>query len=108
MIDYDFIMNGGWDHRVALLDLLTPEEKAELVLIHRRRWLAANHHRLSAEQVNAIEEDIAFIVPELYLFPKDPVLSDRAKQLEQRAIRLFAREDLYDITLHGHRIPELP
>ena len=104
-VDYDFIMDGDWEHRVCQFQVLTAEEKAEFVQIHRRRWLDANRHRLSAEQIAAVDEGIAFIVPALYRQPIDPVLKSRAKELELEAMRLFDGHDMYDLTLHGHRVP---
>jgi hypothetical protein len=106
MIDYDFIMDGDWSHRIRIFNELTPDEKAELLRVHRRRWLAANQHRLSQHQVAAIAEDIAFVSAALYARPRDASLEAQAKQLEQRAISLFERHDLYDLTLHGHRVPD--
>jgi hypothetical protein len=106
MVDYDFIMDGDWSHRVRLFNLLSAEEKAEFVQTHRRRWLTANRHRLSAEQIAAIEETTSFIVAALYVDPRDPALETRLRELEQQAIRLFEGYDLYDLTLHGHRVPD--
>ncbi|MEA2166211.1 MAG: hypothetical protein QOK37_4338 [Thermoanaerobaculia bacterium] len=105
MLDYDFIMNGDWPHRVRLFASLPAEEKAEFVRTHRRRWLNANRHRLSAEQAAAIEEEIAFIVPDLYQLPRDPALDQAAKALESNALKLFTRRDLYQLTLHGEQVP---
>ena len=106
MFDYDYIMDGDWAHRTRLFGALSSVEKADFVRTHRSRWLAANRGHLSLEQIAAIEEDIAFIVPRLYESPRDENLVAHAKELEQRAIRLFSRQDLYDLTLHGHLVPE--
>ena len=117
MFDYDYIMDGDWSHRVTLFDALPATEKAEIVRTHLRRWLGANRHRLSAEQVNLIEEQIAFVRRELYRrpltssrrqpsgVPEDATLAATGNELEQRARSLFSREDLYHLTLHGDRIP---
>lgn len=90
MPDYDFIMDGDWAHRVDCMSRLSPEEKCEFVRTHRRRWLAANRKRLSEEQVREIEEEIAFIGPELYRLPQDPAVKDLAREMEVRAIALFS------------------
>jgi len=103
MADYDFIMSGDWAHRSRLFESLPPEEKADFARTHRRRWLDANWQGLSAEQVAAIEEQIAFIKPELYVSPRDPELFGKAKALEEQALELFPKQDLYQLTLHGER-----
>lgn len=105
MFDYNHIMNGDWSHRVSLFNQLPPTEKAEFFRTHVRRWLEANRHRLSPEQIAAIEEQIAFVTPELYAVRRDPKLLAAAEELAQRAKGLFDRADLRDLTLHGGRQP---
>jgi hypothetical protein len=106
-MDYDFIMRGDWAHRTSQFASLSPEEKADLLRTHRRRWLDANRHRLSAEQAASIKEQIAFVRPELYVSPKDPELIGKAKAPEEQALELFPKQDLYQLTLHGERV-EVP
>jgi hypothetical protein len=108
MPDYGVIMDGDWAHRVGCMSGLSPEEKSEFVRTHRRRWLAANRHRLSEEQVRELEETIAFIGPELYRLPQDPAVLARAKEMEVRAFALLSHADLYQMSLHGDRVPEMP
>jgi hypothetical protein len=107
MVDYDVVMSGGWDHRVRLLDGITAEDKAEFVRTHRRRWLAANRYRLSPAQLSSMEEQITFISAELYRQPIDPDLHRQCKELEARAMQRFSPSDIYQLTLHGDRVPEV-
>jgi hypothetical protein len=108
MVDYDAVMSGDWTHRVTSFERMSPEEKAELARTHRRRWLHANRERLSPEQLSSMEEQITFLVPELYALRMDPDLRRRSKELEAKLIQLFSRSDVYQLTLHGERVPDVP
>ena len=107
MVDYDGVMSGDWTHRVTFFDGATAEDRAELLRTHRRRWLAAHQYRLSPAQITSVEEQITFISAELYRQPMDPELHRQMKDLEARAIQLFSRSDIYQLTLHGDRVPEV-
>jgi hypothetical protein len=107
MVDYDVVMSGDWDHRMRSLDGITADERAEFMRTHRRRWFAANRHRLSPAQISSMEEQIAFISAELYRRPIDPDLYRQAKELEAKARQLFSPSDIYQLTFHGDRVPEV-
>ena len=69
-IDYDTYANKSPLQKAKILSKLTPENKAELMVTHWRRWLEANRHRLNGEQLRFLEEEIAYITPELYRHPR--------------------------------------
>lgn len=107
MVDYDAVMSGGWSHRVRSFAGYTADDKAEFIREHRQRWLAANRSRLSPAQVSSMEEQITFITQEIYRQPMDPDLYRKSKDLEARVVEIFLPSDIYQLTLHGDRVPEV-
>ena len=81
---------------------------AEFARTHRRRWLAANRHRLSEEQIAALDAEIRFIVPALYIRPRNAALDARLNEVTERTIKLFDRYDIYDLTLQATAFPTIP
>src|SRR6266496_3239303 len=94
-IDYDIYASRSPLQKVKILSELTPENNAELVITHWRRWLEANRHRLNGEQIEFLEGEIAYITPELYRFPRadEEAAAKRSREMGDRARALFAFED---------------
>jgi hypothetical protein len=58
---YDAFMQQTVPERIHVFNLLSPEERAELVRTHSTRWLTANSARLSVQQISVMRENIAFV-----------------------------------------------
>ncbi len=71
-------------HRADRFRSMSPEEKAAIKRTHAQLWLGANRKTLSAAQIAAVEEAIAFITPEVYLNPEDPELGRRQDALRRK------------------------
>ena len=97
-VDYDRYASMSSLRRNNVLSKLTPENVAELVTTHWRRFLDENRGTLSSEQVQFLEETIAWIRPELYR--RKPTEEDfhRDRAREAELLRLFPREDV--VRLH--------
>jgi len=99
-IDYDTYASKSPLQKVRILSELTPANIAELVIVHWRRWLESNRHRLNGEQIAFLEEQIAYIKPELYVHPRadEEAEAKRSRETEERMRALFPFEDF--IKLH--------
>lgn len=63
---YDEYMSLPPDEQNILFGQISVENCASIMKTHVERWLAANHSRLSQEQIAVIEEFISSIKPESY------------------------------------------
>jgi hypothetical protein len=72
----------------------SPEERAETMRAQIRAWTEENRPTLSAEQLAVLEENIAFITPELYQQTRDPALVQRRDDLIARTQKLFYFDQL--------------
>jgi hypothetical protein len=70
-----------------------------------RRWLDANRERLSESQVAALEENIAFLTPEVYSSPNDASVERQKAVLARTAAVFPAHEMLQAVWIHGDRFP---
>ena len=100
-LDYDSFRAKSWEERVTLFNSISAEEKAELVRTHISRWLQSHRDELTAEQVEILEENIASVIPELYVRPRDRDLFNRFMALEKRTAGVLSREQMRDaLTMH--------
>lgn len=81
-IDYDTFGKLDLQGRIKAFNEISPENQAELVKTHAKRWLEKNRNRLTAEQISVLEENIAFITPDIYRLPKRDEDVKRSKELE--------------------------
>ena len=65
-IAYDAFMQMSVDARLTTFNAIDAENRADLVRTHIRRWLSANRARLTAEQIDLMEENISFVTAERY------------------------------------------
>jgi hypothetical protein len=101
-IDYDAFCTLDLKSKQKVFGEIKPENRADLVRTQARRWLEKNRARLTPEQVKIMEENIAFVKPDLYKFPRNEVDMALAKNLEQRTLALMAREDMAEaLTIFG-------
>jgi pimeloyl-ACP methyl ester carboxylesterase len=106
-IDYDAFMMRKGHERFELMLRLTPENKAEMFRTHRRRWMEANRDRLTLEQIELLQEHIAFITPELYEQPQKQETVARQDELLERSYALFSREELWlALSIRAQHVPE--
>lgn len=71
-VDYDTFMQGDFQSRIRVFNMVSPENRAELVRVQIERWLAKHRARLTTEQVAVMEENLAFVTPAIYQQPKRP------------------------------------
>ena len=92
--------------KIAVFNEVSPENRAVLVRTQAERWLAANRHRLSGEQVGAVARAIAFIEPSRY--DEDDVEADRtaSEEVFARVMAVLPREEVGQaFTRRGAYIP---
>lgn len=63
--DYDAFMKLSSQNRRARFNAMSAEARATIVRTHVRRWMDRNAGRLSAGELAAFEEIVAFLTPEL-------------------------------------------
>ena len=103
---YDAFMQQTVQERIHVFNLLSPEERAELVRTHSTRWLTANSARLSAEQIAVMRENIAFVKADAYRPETRDAFVAQAKDLERRTAALFSREDMQQaLTIYADYVP---
>ncbi len=104
-MDYGTFRAKPWDERVQLFNSITSHEKAELVRTHIRSWLNLHRERLTPEQIQVMEENIAFVTEELYEVPKREENLRYLKELEARTATFFSREDMREaLTMHWDQV----
>lgn len=90
-----------WSERVAIFTALSSAEKAALVRALISGWLAEHRETLSDSQVAILEENIAFVTPELYERERDETLDAKLKDLERRTAGLLSRQQMREaLTMH--------
>lgn len=100
-VDYDAFRKLAWSERLEIFGALSAEEKAAFVRVVISRWLEAHRAELSAQQIAILEENVAFIRPELYVDATPPELLSEARQLEARTAELLSREQMRQaLTMH--------
>ena len=105
-VDYDTFMRGDVQTRIRTFNEVSAENRADLVATHIRRWIDANKHRLSDEQLGITGEWLRFVTPDAYSFDKSEDARAQLKELETRSAALFSREDMGQaLTIHGRHIP---
>ena len=101
-IDYDSYCTLDLKSKQKVFGEIKPENRADLVRTQAQRWLEKNRARLTPEQVKVMEENIAFVKPDLYKFPRNEVDLALAKNLEQRTLKVMTREDMTEaLTVFG-------
>jgi hypothetical protein len=101
-IDYDAYCTLDLKSKQKVFGEISPENRANLVRTQAQRWLDKNRSRLTGEQIKIMEENIAFVKPDLYKFPRTEVDMALAKNLEQRTLALMPREDVTEaLTVFG-------
>jgi hypothetical protein len=101
-IEYDAFCTLDLKTKQKLFAEIKPDNRADLIRTQARRWLEKNRARLNTEQIKIMEENIAFVKPDLYKFPRNEVDLALAKSLEQRTLAVMAREDMAEaLTIFG-------
>lgn len=94
-IGYDEYMSLPLEERNKIFGEISIENCVLIVKTHIERWLAANHTRLTQEQVALIEEIIRSITPESYQAKRNYVkITQEAERLYAKAEAVFSREDI--------------
>lgn len=102
-IGYDEYMSLPRDEQNIIFGKISVENCALLMKTHVERWLAANHPRLSPEQIAVIEEIISSITPESYQAKRDYFrVTQKAEELHKKVVAVFSREEVKQfISLSG-------
>jgi pimeloyl-ACP methyl ester carboxylesterase len=94
-IDYDTFADQDLPERHRIFSTISPENCADVVRTQMRRWLELNRPRLTSEQIEVLEESIAYVKAELYQLPKQQENEKRKQELLDRMFRLFTREEMW-------------
>jgi hypothetical protein len=98
IIGYDQFMPEPLQERLRIFNEVSAENRAMLIRTHVERWLAANRHRLTDEQISVVEEVIGFILPESYRAERDTEkVEQEAEALRAKAEAVFSHEDVMQI-----------
>jgi hypothetical protein len=95
-VSYDEFVKLSLDTRRDQFARLSADQKAHIKRTHAERWLAANRHRLSAEQIAVTTEAIAFVTPEIYLQPNDPEIAKQEEAVKQKLACVLGRDHARD------------
>lgn len=105
-ITYESLMREEPAARREILARLMPEQKAEIVRTHQRRWLKAHQSRLSERQRKVIQENIATL-GECQTRPISLECRNRVLRHSREAQKVFSKEEMVQIfTLGGDYVPE--
>ena len=104
-IDYDTFFQQDAHVRLKAFNAISPENRAELVRTHLRRWLAANQERLTPDQLAFMEDSLALIQPDAYRVTTRDAYLPRLKELEERGMRLLGYQGMFALSLFGDYIP---
>jgi hypothetical protein len=106
-IEYDEFCKLDLQARNRLFNVISPENRADLVRTQIQRWLEKNRARLTPAQIQVMEDNAAFIKADLYRLPRREADMAKAKELEQRTLALMSREDMTEaLTVYGSCIPK--
>lgn len=91
-INYEEFLAVPDEDRPAYFSRLTAGNKACLKRTHATRWLERNRHRLSAGQVDAVQQAIAFVTPEIYIDPSRPEIASRESEIKSALVCKLGRD----------------
>jgi hypothetical protein len=105
-VDYEAFMAKGLADRVRDIRKLSPENRAEILSTHIRRWRDKNGEGLNADQRRIVAEWLAHVTPDLYREPGLQEKLQRTRELEKKSEAFFSREEIVAaFTLGGSYIP---
>jgi len=108
-VTYDTFMKTPFEDRIRLFNEANAETRAALVREQIQRWLASHRAKLSPQQVQVMEENLAFVTPALYEGRGKPEDRERARALEARTAKLFTRAEVRQaLTIEGDYLPPPP
>ena len=100
-IHYESFKRKSWHERIEIFNAVSAEDKADLVRTHVSWWLETHRRELTPQQIAILEENIAAIVPSLYLRPRNEELPDWWKELEKRTAALLTGDQRRQaLTMH--------
>jgi hypothetical protein len=100
--DYDSFCRRTPDEKKTVFDAITAENRAELVRAQIERWRDANLKRLTPPQLSSLKDMLELMTADLYRpETRTDAAVARMRELEQKQISLFTREDLIDMQLTG-------
>lgn len=98
-IGYDEYISLPLEERNKVFGEISVENCALIMKTHIERWLAANHSRLTQEQIAVIEEVIRSVKSESYQAKRDYTrVTQEAEKLYKKAATVFSREDMIQMT----------
>jgi hypothetical protein len=101
-VEYDEFCKLDLQAKNRLFNVITPENRADLIRTQIQRWLDKSRPRLTPAQIQVMEDNIAFIKADLYRLPRREADLAKAKELEQRTLALMSREDMTEaLTVYG-------
>ena len=103
-ITYDAFMALDNEQRKTRFDGYDAETKSLLMRTHTQRWLDKNRERLSASQVQLVQDMIAYLSPEAYRNPSDPAIAKRGQELTEKFKCQLRNSDVL-ASVGPHRAP---
>jgi hypothetical protein len=100
--DYDSFCWRAPGEKKTVFDAISADNRAELARTQIERWRDANLKRLTPPQLISLKEMLELMTADLYRAEtRTDALVARMRELEQKQISLFTREDLIDMQLTG-------
>jgi len=106
-VDYDTFMKQDLQGRIRTFNLISAENRAELIRTQIARWVDSRRNSLTSEQLKMTEEWLAMVTPDLYRPERSETLMARVKDVQTRSATLFSSDDLRQaLTNRGEYIPK--
>lgn len=104
--EYEAYRRLSRDERRGAFGSMSASERAELIKAQIRAWMETNRSWLSPEQVAVLEENIAFLRPELYQHPVSAELDGGKRELLRRTAAVLDLDQMAQaLMIHGADIP---
>lgn len=101
-MDYEDFCKRPADEKRQVFDAITAENRAVLARTQIERWRDANQKRLTPPQLASLKDMLELMTPDLYRpESRTEAMVKGMRDLEQKQIALFTREDLLDMQLSG-------
>lgn len=106
---YDAFMQQGVEQRHAQFRTFSPEQRADIVRTHLRRYLARHRARLTPAQAAFLAETASRMSADFHRSPLSAEARQALGEIEQRGRELFPPKDGRQVlTLDGDYIPPTP
>jgi len=105
-VDFDTFMKQDIQGRLRTFNRVSAETRADLVQTLIKRWIERNKARLTPEQLEVMDDNLAFVTADRYRQPMNDQTKAQAQALSARTAALFSQEDtMQALTVYATYIP---